>query len=235
MAVKTMMFIDGNWLYRRRTALFEKLNEPNGFEIDYKKIPTVIGEELANYMDQDVDLVRTVYFGTIPSQRSGFNTAKQNAFYEFLETSCGYETSIHEVDVIASEPRNDEDWVVAAISSCLMYYAAMQAFDIAIVLGEDGNYEPCFHFARLLGKRIQIVGSRAFADDKRCNAVYLKRKVSDFPPIFIEDHAEEMRLVRATRKRTCRECGSTEETTWAGPDFFCSKCRNRHRTPDQDD
>lgn len=237
MAVKTMMFIDGNWLYRSRNAVFDKLNEPNGFEIDYKKIPSIVCEEVANFLNQDVDPVRTVYFGTIPSQRSGFNTSKQSAFYTFLEATCGYETNIHEVDVNGSEPRNDEDWVVAALSSSLLYYAAMNAYDIAIILGEDANYEPSLRCARLLGKRIQIVGAHQSPDNKlsQQGGVYLKPKVSDFPPIFIEDHADEIRLVRETHKRTCRECGAEEDTTWAGPDFYCSHCRSRHRPADQDE
>ncbi len=236
MAVKTMMFVDGNWLYRSRGALFEKLGEPNGFEIDYKKFPSVLCEDLANYLNQDVDLVRTLYFGTIPSPRSGFNTSKQSSFYNFLETSCGYDTSIHDVEVNGGEPRNDENWVVAAISSTLLYYAAMGAYDIAIVLGEDENYEPCLRATRLLGKRVQMVGVHQIVDGKpvtQPNAVYFKPKVSDFPPIFIEDHAEDVRLVRETHQRTCRECGAIEETTWAGPDFYCSHCRSRHRPADQ--
>jgi len=230
MAVKTMVFIDGTWLYKSRSAIFEKLNEPNGFEIDYKKLPLAICEDVANYLDQDVDRVRTMYFGTIPSPRSGFNTGKQSAFYNFLETSCGYDTYIHEVDVNGQEPRNDEQWVISALSAALIYYAAMDAYDIAIVMGEDENYEPGMRSARLLGKRIQIVGAHNVANGKSIvqpNAVYMQRKVSDFPPIFIDDHAEEMRLVRATQKRVCRECGAEEETTWAGPDFFCSNCRTR--------
>lgn len=238
MAVKTMVFIDGSWLYRSRNSIFEKLHEPNGFEIDYKKLPNVICEELANYLNQDVDIVRNYYFGTIPSQRSGFNTGKQSSFYNFLETSCGYETSIHEVEVNGSEPRNDEDWVVSALSSCLLYNVAINAFDIAIVFGDDENYESCFNYARLLGKRIQVVGVRNLVDGvptTPANAVYLKPKSCDFPTIFIENFAEEIRLVRKTQKRICRECGSEEETTWAGPEFYCSKCRSRHRPSDQGD
>ena len=237
MAVKTMMFIDGNWLYRSRSVVFEKLNAPNGVEIDYKKLPSVISEDLANYLNQDVDLVRIDYFGTIPSQRSGFNTNKQSSFYNFLESACNYDTNIHEVEVNGSEPRNDANWVVAALSSSLLFNAAMDAYDIAIVLGEDENYVPCLRSARLLGKRIQIVGSHQNAPGTLialANA-YLRPKVFDFPPIFIEDHADDIRLVRETQKRTCRECGAIEETTWAGPDFYCSRCRNKHRPADQDD
>ena len=238
MAVKTMVFIDGNWLYKSRSAVFAKLNEPNGFEIDYRKLPSVMCEDVANYLNLDVDNVRTVYFGTIPSQRSGFNTGKQNSFYNFLETSCGYETNIHEVDINGSEPRNDESWVVAALSSSLLYYAAVGAYDIAVVLGQDENYAPALRHARLLGKRIQIVGAQTAPDGKGDSAqsqLLAKPKVADFPPIFIENHAEAIRLVREAQMRTCRECGSMEETTWAGPEFFCSKCRSRHRPAEQED
>ena len=111
----------------------------------------------------------------------------------------------------------------------------MDAYDIAIVMGEDANYEPGLRCARMFGKRIQIVAARHSADGKppfMQNSVYTRSKVSDFPVIFIEDHAEEVRLVRATQKRVCRECGAEEETTWAGPDFYCSHCRSRHRPAD---
>jgi len=89
-----------------------------------------------------------------------------------------------------------------------------------------------------LGKRIQIVGVHQLVDGKSitpASAIYLKPKVSDFPPIFIENHAEEIRLVRETQKRICRECGAEEITTWAGPEFYCSHCRSRHRPVDEGD
>ena len=86
MALKAMVFIDGSWLYRSRTALFAKLGEEN-FEVDYARLPRILCDDLANAIDEDVSLVRTQYFGTIPSSRSGFNTSKQRSFYEFLEKS----------------------------------------------------------------------------------------------------------------------------------------------------
>ena len=236
MSIRTMIFIDGNWLYRSRPVLFEKLNEPNGFEIDYRRLPKIMCEDVESYLDRDIDLVRTVYFGTIPSARSGFNTGKQSSFYNFLESSCGYETEIHEVQVNGSEPRNDEQWVVSALSGGLMYYTAINAFDIAIVLGDDCNYAPALRRVRQLGKRVQIVGVHAL-DGKTVppNAVYLKTRVSDFPPIYLENHAEEMRLVRAAQKRVCRECGREEETTWAGADFFCSECRGKRHSGNEEE
>ena len=54
-----------------------------------------------------------------------------------------------------------------------------------------------------------------------------KSRVSDFPPLYIDDHAEDVRLVRENVVRVCKQCGREEETTWAGPDFFCSNCRSK--------
>ena len=104
MSAKAIVFIDGGWLYKCRTALFSRLGEEN-FEIDYAKLPRIICEDVAHVLDEDVSLVRTLYFGTIPSARSGFNTGKQNAFYSFLESNCNYDTYIHEVDVGGDDVR----------------------------------------------------------------------------------------------------------------------------------
>ena len=206
MSQKAMVFIDGGWLYRSRTTLFAKLGEEN-FEIDYAKLPKIFCEDVANRLDEDISLVRTNYFGTIPSARSGFNTSKQYAFYDFLERSCGYETEIHEVDV-----GTDENWIKMSLASSLLYYAAQPgAFDIALLIGDDPDYAPVLRRARLSYR----LASRS--------------RVADFPLLWIDDHASEVRLVRERVTRVCKQCGREEETTWAGPEFFCVACRGRHR------
>lgn len=229
MSQKAMVFIDGSWLYRNRGVLFTKLGEDN-FEIDYEKLPKIFCEEVANRLDEDISLVRTNYFGTIPSQRSGFNTSKQYAFYEFLEHSCGYETEIHEVEV-----GTDENWVKMSLASTLMYYASQPCtFDIAIVIGDDPDYVPALRRVRLLGKRVQIVGAHS-PDGKplpTTSTLEGRSHVHDFPMTWLDDHAAEMRLVREVVTRTCKQCGKIEETTWAGPEFFCSNCRNKYRKSD---
>ena len=225
MSQKAMVFIDGAWLYKSRVALFAKLGEES-FEIDYAKIPKIICEDVANVLDEDISLVRTNYFGTIPSARSGFNTAKQDAFYDFLEQSCGYETEIHEVDV-----GTDENWIKMSLASSLMFYAAQPgAFDIALLIGDDPDYAPVLRRARLLGKRVQVVGAHDAEGRLPPMAATLARRarVSDFPLLWLDDHAADVRLVRERVVRTCRQCGREEETTWAGPEFFCSACRGRH-------
>ncbi len=226
MSQKAMVFIDGGWLYRSRTTLFAKLGEEN-FEIDYAKLPKIFCEDVANRLDEDISLVRTNYFGTIPSARSGFNTSKQYAFYDFLERSCGYETEIHEVDV-----GTDENWIKMSLASSLLYYAAQPgAFDIALLIGDDPDYAPVLRRARLFGKRIQVVGAHD-ADGKEpppAATLASRSRVADFPLLWIDDHASEVRLVRERVTRVCKQCGREEETTWAGPEFFCVACRGRHR------
>lgn len=229
MSAKAMVFIDGGWLYRSRTTLFSKLGEENGFEIDYSRLPRVICEDVANFLDEDVSLVRTMYFGTIPSVRSGFNTSKQYSFYDFLEKNCNYETEIHEVDV---DGRQDDNWIKMSLASSMLYYAAQpSAFDIAVLISDDPDYAPALRRVRLFGKRVQIVGIHASESKQLQTGTSLiwKKRTSDFPPIFLDDHAQDVKLVRERVKRICKQCGREEETTWAGPDFFCVACRGKYR------
>lgn len=227
MSQKAMVFIDGSWLYRNRTTLFSKLGEEN-FEIDYARLPKLFCEDVANSLDEDVSLVRTNYFGTIPSARSGFNTSKQYAFYDFLEHNCGYETEIHEVEV-----GSDENWIKMSLASSLLFYSAQPAaFDIAVIIGDDPDYAPALRRCRLFGKRVQIVGAH-LADGKEppsTSTLAGRFRVADFPMIWLDDHANEMRLVRERVTRTCKQCGREEETTWAGPEFFCSNCRGKYKS-----
>ena len=227
-----MVFIDGAWLYRNRTSIFTKLGETNGCEIDYAKLPRVFSEDVANYLDEDVGLVRTNYFGTLPSARSSFSSSKQRAFYDFLERSCGYEMDIHEVDV-GGDGGHDDTWIKMALGASLMFYAAMPgAFDVAILIGDDMDYAPVLRRTRLFGRRIQLV--TAHTVDSAAPAIgtslIWKSRVSDFPPLYIDDHAEDLRLVRESVKRVCKQCGREEVTTWAGPEFFCSSCRGKYRS-----
>ena len=231
MALKAMVFIDGAWLYRSRTTVFAKLGEEN-FEVDYERLPRLLCEELANAIDEDVSLVRTLYYGTIPSARASFNTGKQRAFYEFLENSCHYETNIHEVDVGYGENLADEAWISMALASSMLFYAAMpSAYDVAILVGDTLVYTQPLRTARLLGKRIQVVSLHTKDGELPLPGTTLlgKSRVMDFAPIYLDDHAAEMKLVRELRTRACKQCGREEETTWAGADFFCSECRGKHR------
>ena len=230
MSQKAMVFIDGGWLYRSRMALFAKLDEDN-FEIDYKKLPFLLCESVADCLDDDVSLVRTLYFATIPSSRAGFNTSKQYSFYDFLEHSCHYETDIHESASLPESRGGEDVWTKVALSSALMYYAGLPgAFDIAILVSDEPDYTPALRRARLLGRRVQVVGVHPPGGGAPIpgTSLFTKARVCDFPPLCLDDHAADLRLVRERLVRICKQCGREEETTWAGPEFFCSNCRGLH-------
>lgn len=229
MSLKAMAFIDGTWLYRSRDVLFAKLGETNGCEIDYANLPRIFSEKLANHVGSDVDLVRTHYFGTIPASRPGYAPLKQESFYDFLEKTCGYETEISEVPV-GGDVHLDEVWVKMAVGASLLFNAALpNAFDIAILIGDSLSYEPMLGKVRLYGKRIQLVSAHTAEGTLPANSLVGKSRYLDFPPLYLDEFAENVRLVRERVTRVCKNCGSTEETTWAGPEFFCSNCRGKHR------
>lgn len=224
MSEKAIVFIDGSWLYRCRSVLFNRLKEEN-FEIDYAKLPKVICEDVANALDEDISLVKTMYFGTVPSSRSGFNTSKQYAFYDFLGNSCGYDTHIHEVDIANDDTRGSCGWIDVSIATNLVYYAALPSvMDVAIVVGDCENLAPALKRVRHMGKRVQIVNVSGMAPALSCRG-----RISDFPVINLDDHASDVKLVRERVTRTCKKCGQEEDTTWAGIDFFCNNCRGRYR------
>lgn len=231
MAVKTMIFIDGSWLYHGRQVLFDTLGE-EGFEIDYKRIPDIIAHEIADALESEVAVVRTNYFGTIPVNKQGYNPAKQKSFYEFLAMQCAYDIEILEID-FRREPqaRPDDKWVNVALASSMLYYAAIPgAFDIATIIGGDADYVPLLKRVRLMGKRVQIVGMNNIDGKFLTSATLLTTPgIQDLPPIFLDEHSEKIKLVREEQSRACKTCGREEPTTWAGPDFFCSVCRIEHR------
>lgn len=228
MSAKAMVFIDGTWLYKCRSAIFAKAGEETGFEIDYAKMPKLLCEDVADRLDEDISLVRTMYFGTIPANRGGYG-GKQNAFYDFLERSCNYETHIHEVDVANGEGRGDT-WVKVSLASSLMFFAAQPgAFDIAIIVSDDADYVPALRRVRLLGKRVQCVGMRPMSDVNIVTSLNCRR-ATDFAPLYLDDHASDIKLVREEVVRVCKICGREESTTWAGPDFFCQDCRSNRKS-----
>lgn len=227
MAIRAMVFIDGCWLYKGRQALFEKLGE-KGFEVDYKRIPDIIAQTLAEISGQEVDVVRTCYFGTIPANKFGYNPAKQKIFYDFLGDQCGYEMDIMEID-FRKEPnaQPDSKWVNSNLASAMTYYATIPgAYDVAVLVAGDSDYVPVLRRIRQLGKRVQLVAMNAL----RGHTISSRTLVSapgcfDFPHVYMDEHAAEFRLQRETQTRVCMSCGKEEATTWAGDEFYCTECR----------
>lgn len=230
MAIKVMVFIDGSWFYHSRQHFFDVCGEES-FEIDYKRLPVLVQDSIGEYLDADVDLVRTCYFGTLPINKPGYNPSKQRVFYEFLATQCGFDTEVIEVDHRLEQGLQDDRAVGVALATAAMHYAHMPgAYDVATIVGGNMEYKSLLRGIRKLGRRTHLVTIRNRGDIFSCSPTLLNEPdLLDLPPLFLDTHIEELRLVRKEQTRTCKLCGAEEMTTWAGPEFFCSRCRTDHR------
>lgn len=232
MALKTMVFIDGSWLFHNRQHLSEVI-DAEYFEIDYARIPRVIARHIGRHFRMAVDVVRTHYFGAIPVNKPGFNPAKQQMFFNYLAERCFFETEIYDID-FRHDPssRPKEKCVDIALAASMLYYAARgDGYDIAALLAGDLDYLPMIRRVRLLGKRTLLVALKEIGTYYPTSKRLLESpNLFDLPHLFLDDHLEEIRLKRTVAMRQCDNCGNTERTTWTGDAFYCVACRSRHTT-----
>ena len=222
-----MIFIDGTWLYKARQSIFDALGGKN-CEIDYKRIPDILAQSLAEISGQEVDIVRTCYYGVIPVNKPNFQPGKQQDFYDFLENTCGYEMDIMPLDN-RKDPTATPDgkWIAANLASEMTFMATVPgAYDVAILVAGDADYIPVLRRIRKLGKRVQLVSVNApRAKINPAKVLAGATKCFDFPHLFMDEHANDFHLQRGALRRVCMTCGKEEETSWAGEEFYCAECR----------
>ncbi len=230
MPLKGMVFIDGSWFYHSRQALFDVCGE-DSFEIDYQRLSSLIEDTTSDELDLDVDIVRVCYFGTLPLNKPGYNPAKQRMFYEFLAAQCRFETEIVEIDHRVEQGLHDDRCVGVALTASAMHYASMPgALDIAVIVGGNHEYRTLLRRLRAFGKRTALVSINNIEGRQATSPKLLTEPgLTDVPVLFLDEHVEELRLVRHEQVRTCKLCSAEEMTTWAGPEFFCASCRSDHR------
>ena len=231
MSLKTMIFIDGSWLYHNRKAIID-ITDEESFEIDYSKLPALISDKIADQLDLDTDVVRTYYFGATSVNKSGHAPGKQQLFYEYLSQRCMFDVQLYDIDFKQSnKPKMDEHCVEVALATDMMFYATLPAsYDIAVLIGGSLNYKPLLQRIRALGKRVQLVSIK---DEKKRSVTSeeLLGDVSlyDFLPIYLDLHTKDIRRKLEESLRVCEICGEEEKTTWEGTAFCCSSCRNGKR------
>ncbi len=231
MPLKAMVFIDGSWFYHSRQILFD-LKDEKGFEIDYKRLPLLISDWLSEDMTTDVDVVRTFYFGTLPVNKPGYNSAKQRTFYTFLENDCGFDVDVLEVDHKVESGVTDNGRVGVALTAAMLHFAAIPgAYDFGVLVGGSADYLPLLTRVRDgWGRRTSLVTIKNTEQHQTTSPVLLANThVADANTLFLDDHIDEIRLIRKAVSRLCKACAQNEVTTWAGVEFYCSKCRSDHR------
>ncbi|MBQ8571417.1 MAG: NYN domain-containing protein [Kiritimatiellae bacterium] len=230
MALKAMVFIDGNWFYHSRQALFNLKNQ-DGFELDYRRIPSLLSEWLTASFDKEVEVVKCIYFGVVQINKQNCNSTKQVAFYNFLKSECSFEVVTSTIDY-KSDVSISEDRAIALslAASVLKNNASPDTYDVATFVCGSSDYIPLIKQIRALGKKTAVVTMRNFEEAQHSsNQLHTKNIFTDAAPIFFDDHVDELRLIRHEQMRECKSCGAKELTTWAGPEFYCSNCRSGYQ------
>ena len=253
--LRCMSFIDGSWLYHNQEMLVKAYGEP--YKIDFSKIHVValrfLKQHLATTLDCEpplLDLVRTHYYASVPGNVHPGDEQKledQRKFYLMLSDTLGFELMLHEIDFrghyMAMQDRIEhegeqnflpkERTVDMALGTTMLYYAAIDAYDIAIAVLGDADYQPALERVRQLGKRVLI-----FTIDGSAAYDYLyprpESRFTDFSVIRFQDHLETLRLSnKAERDKTlfgytCSKCGKKFESTYrASPkqNMYCDTHR----------
>jgi hypothetical protein len=164
-----------------------------------------------------------------------------------LSESLGFELLLHEIDFrshhMAMQDRLEKEsdpnfmpkerTVDMALGVNMLYLAAIDAYDIAIAVLGDADYQPALERVRQLGKRILIFtieGSAAY------DYLYPRPNVrfADFPVVRFQDYLRELRLTpkqdrdRTEFQYTCARCGKEFYSTYKAPPRQNMYC-NEHR------
>lgn len=226
MSVKSMIFIDGSWLFHNLSHLRDIFNDPN-YVINYKKLPGLVAGILNKQVGDRIDVVRTNFFGAMPINKPGFDPTPQQNFFTFLEKDCHYSMEIHDIDFKNhTDIHPQEKCVDVALATSMMMYAAIPgSYDIGVLVAGDLDYMPLLKRVRLLGKRTMLVAMRSFPDYAPSNEKLIcDYSLFDFDVLFLDDYLEELRLVREKKLRTCDSCGEKMFTSWEGEQFYCPAC-----------
>jgi len=257
--VRCMTFIDGSWLYHNQDMLVKAYAAP--YKIDFSKINMValkiIRSHLASTLGTEaplLDLVRTYYFASVPGNVHPDDEIKlddQRKFYALLSETLGFDLHLHEIDFrghhMAMQDRLEKEsdpnfmpkerTIDMALGVNMLYLAAIDAYDIAIAVLGDADYQPALERVRQLGKRILIFtidGSAAY------DYLYPRPNVrfADFPVVRFQDYLRELKLTpKPDRDRvvfiyTCARCGKDFESTYKAPprqNMYCDEHRIWHR------
>jgi hypothetical protein len=230
MALKSIVFIDGNWFYHSRQALFSLKNEA-GFELDYRRIPSLLSECLSNSFGEKVDVISCQYFGVIQANKQNCNASKQATFYNFLSKDCAFDVVVSTIDYKTEVAISEERAIALSLASAVLKNSINpKAYDIATFICGSADYIPLINQTRMLGKKTAVVTMRNFDNMQNSSyQLYSKDVFIDCEPIFFDDYVDVLRLVRHEQQRKCKSCEAEEFTTWAGPEFYCTKCRSGYQ------
>lgn len=253
--LKTMLFIDGTWLYSNTPKLAEAYGKSD-FQVDFGRLPKVLAEEVSKQLGEvETNIVRTYLFGSYASNydlRDDDTVQRRLDFFSMLKEEYHYELETFPVNFkgrrlrrMDRDPRDPfepkEKCVDIALATAMLYYAAIPyVYDIAIVVIGDQDFKPVLQHVRRLGKRIAIVSIQGsctpdFADPRD------ESRVKDFDIIWLDHLLHQLELKYERHQLECQSpthLGERRVWTTFHPRksrrFFCDACRAEFASQKQD-
>jgi uncharacterized LabA/DUF88 family protein len=228
MDLKARIFIDGSWLYHCSKNI-NRINKFEYYKINYNKLILLIKLYLNILSDNDIDVIKTHYFGAIPINLPGKDPSDQRKFYWTLKNKCKIDTEIYEIN-FRNNPnaKPNEKCVDAAIITSMMYHSfSNESYDIGILLTGDLDFYPLIHKLQLCGKKILLVAIDKIADIHPTSNILIDRyDFYDFPPLFLNDFYTDISLNKKKYKRRCNHCGSKSDKYFRESLYVCEFCKD---------
>lgn len=200
--LKSMMFIDGTWLYysiygRQESQCSVTKRFGRGwqhyYKVDWAALPRLVCEQLqkqmyANYDPSDVMVApprpveisrNSVY--TSYNRGTDKNSFRVKMFQQMQQANM----DVHIMETLGRE----EKCVDIQLAVEMLHYATVpEAYDIAILLSGDKDFVPALVRTRQKGKRVAIVSMRT-----GCNrALYESPHVKDYNIVWIDDFLDKL-------------------------------------------
>jgi cold shock CspA family protein/uncharacterized LabA/DUF88 family protein len=242
---KSMVFIDGSWLYASNSLLAESFG--GDFQIDFGKLPHALAEEVGAQLGRaELDVVRTYLFGSYPSNydlRDEQMAQKQLDFYSLLKEEYHYEVEIFPMNFGGRRIRkrdrdlNDnfqpvEKCVDVSLATYMLYFAAIPyAYDIAIAVLGDRDFKPMLQYVRRLGKRVAIASIKGSCAPELADTRD-EARVKDFDVIWLNHLLDRIELKYTPHQLECQSpVHKGDRMVWTtyhprkGHKFYCDDCK----------
>ena len=247
--IKTMVFIDGMWLYRNTPKLGEKFGSAE-FHVDYGKLPLVLSSQVGAHLSvPTLDTVRTYLFASYPKNYDVTDedvVQRQLDFFAMLKEEFHYEVELFPINFrgrhIRREDRSptdkfepEEKCVDVALATAMLYFAAIPyAYDVAIAVIGDRDYMPVLQHVRRLGKRVGIASIKG-ACASEYSVAEDTAKLRDMDIIWLDDVLDQIVLRFERQLLECQDPRHRgDRKVWTtfrprrGRPFYCDACRKRN-------
>lgn len=140
---RVCLFVDGSNLY------FALKRNGKATRVDYHQLSLAL-------VGPDRRLVRTYYYNAMFDPQNFPDKAKnQQSFFDSLEKTPYLDLRLGRI-VQNREGNRVEKGVDVRMASDMVYYAARDFFDVAIVVTEDQDFAPALQLVKEFGKQVEV-------------------------------------------------------------------------------